>query len=132
MADLNDINSQLNVFCEKVQQLKQIKTGNYSAKFEIPVWQNENKDFITQVSASVGKFSGHMNLLQNSDVLAQDINKQILEKLSKKISQHVEFYQQQWGAKHDNDFCKQLLDGLQKASAEISAYSKPTPPRPSR
>ncbi len=133
MNDFDDIKTQLKVFCDKISQLQNTKPGNYSARLEIPQLQKDGTDIYREVSGNVGKFTGHLHLLQNSESLSQEINKQILTNLSKKLVAQVDFYAKQWGDKHDPDFCKQLSSKLQNIDAVIAAYSRPSnTPRPHR
>ena len=106
------------------------KSDNYAALFEIPAWQRDNTSFFTQVRATIGKFTGHLHLLQHSELIEAATNKVILAQLAAKIIKQVETYHHNWGARHDKEFSPQLIATLHAVTATIGNYQKPSTPRP--
>jgi hypothetical protein len=128
MNDFAEIKNLLREFCEKVKQLEQNKVGNYSAKLEIPAWRDGN-DFAKEVSGNVGRFTGRLVLLENSQIPVEN-TKAVLTDVSKKITENLNFYTKQWVNKNDKEFCNNLAKSLQNVSAVIANYSRPNQPHP--
>jgi hypothetical protein len=133
MSDPNDFDSirqQVKEFGNKVAYLKQAKAGMYSAKLELPRWEQDGKDFATQVSAQIGRFTGRLSLLEQSPSIPVEDSKIVLIDLSGKIKTNLQLYAKQWGDKHEKDFCDRLQQQLDSVVATIQAYSRPNAPRP--
>jgi hypothetical protein len=134
MADLNDIQKQVIDFANRLIELQQKSPAVCDLNLDIPAWKskllNYPERFVSSdVLGNIAKFSTHMKLLQDHEsVLSEEINKEILNRVSAKLIDQAQLYAQKAITSDDKVFSTTLITLLENIKPALAAYSRPNAP----
>jgi hypothetical protein len=130
MDDLTKVYNNLLELLFKIVQLAKTQPDLASKNLQIPMWIEQQKNYMPEVFGSMAKFSSHYKMLNNPNLSAKDneSNKNILQKLSADIIKYTESYLAVPKISDaDKVFCKDLIQELKG----IDNILKKRPPPPS-
>jgi hypothetical protein len=127
---LNDICKDLHEFHKIISVVKEKHPLAYDENLSIPNWRinknDEPEDYADAISASVEKFSVHVDMLQNPSNLISNsnTNSRVITKLAAQLNQYVSVYLDFTKIIANKALCRTLIEDLGHIENILKTHSK--------
>jgi hypothetical protein len=126
---LTDICNDLKKFEKIIFDIKEKHASTYDEYLSIPNWRSnksdEPEDFATAISASLGKFSAHVDMLQHPSNLIKNsgTNSEVITEIAAQLNKYVSAYRNFTKIIANKSLCRILNDDLGHIDNILKTYN---------